>query len=89
MKKGAELRGADKPTCADTAVHGTAAGRERFRIVRVLEEKPVLVCEVEYLPTVEEPTEEVGERAFLPFLPFSFHSPCNRAGTHGTDWLGR
>lgn len=30
------------------------AGRERFKIVRVVEERPVLVCEVEFLPTEDE-----------------------------------
>ncbi len=38
-----------------------ASGRERFRIKKVVEERPVLVCEVEYLPTEEKEafTEEV------------------------------
>lgn len=37
-------------------------GRERFRIVKVVEERPVLVCEVEYLPSEPEESHspEVG-----------------------------
>ncbi|GAB4817835.1 hypothetical protein N2152v2_004881 [Parachlorella kessleri] len=40
-------------------------GRERFRIKKVVEERPVLVCEVEYLPTEEKEafTEEVHKLA--------------------------
>lgn len=40
------------------------AGRERFKIVKVVEERPVLVCEIEYLPTEDESShsDEVGLR---------------------------
>lgn len=33
-------------------------GCERFRIRKVVEEKPVLVCEVEYLPLEQKPYDE-------------------------------
>jgi Lon protease-like protein len=43
-------------------------GRQRFRILDVVEEKPVLVCEVEYLADDADPsadTPEVGGSAWL------------------------
>jgi hypothetical protein len=40
-------------------------GRERFRIRDVIEERPVLVCDVEPLPEDEDTSEKVR----LPFLP--------------------
>ncbi len=36
----------------------TNKGKERFRVINIVKEKPVLVCEVEVLPEEEE-TEEV------------------------------
>jgi Lon protease-like protein len=33
-------------------------GRERFRILKVLEERPVLVCEVEYMDDDDDRSEE-------------------------------
>ena len=35
-------------------------GRERFRILKVLEERPVLVCEVEYMDDDDDRSEEAG-----------------------------
>lgn len=38
----------------------TSKGKERFKVLNVVAEKPILLCEVEVLPEETEETEEVG-----------------------------
>ena len=38
----------------------TSKGKERFKVLNVVAEKPILLCEVEVLPEEAEETEEVS-----------------------------
>lgn len=41
-----------------TTVHAAAAGVQRFRVLRVIEQAPVLMCEVELLEDEDDTSEE-------------------------------
>ena len=45
-------------SCHCKAVHVSAAGVQRFRVLRVIEQAPVLMCEVELLEDEDDTSEE-------------------------------
>ena len=68
--------------CSHRDTHAATAGVQRFRVLRVIEQAPVLMCEVELLEDEDDSGEEVrlpgaADDVWLPCA--SRHQPRRRA----------
>ena len=71
----------DPKSCCCQTVHAAAAGVQRFRVLRVIEQAPVLMCEVELLEDEDDTSEEARHPDAADLcLPCVYIFCINRAG---------